>query len=152
MNLSGASDFIGASIWRAKAAAKRSLVTAAIAIVGALIIACAAGFAAGAAYIGLALIMPDYLAALTVAVILLIVGSGVLIWVGGSRDGAPQPKRPQPQPAPQADPATEVFRQAAAAMAHTKDQPASTLLTAVALGVAAGLMTPEKRGEPRADT
>ena len=145
MNLQGASDLIGASIWRAKAAAKRSLVTAAIAIVGALIIACAAGFAAGAAYIGLSLIMPDYLAALSVAVILLIVGSGVLIWVGGSRDGAPQPKRPQP--AEQADPAMEVFRQTAAAMGQTKDRPASTLLTAVALGVAAGLMTPDKRGD-----
>lgn len=147
MNLSGASDLIGASIWRAKAAAKRSLVTAAIAIVGALIIACAAGFAAGAAYIGLSLIMPDYLAALSVAVILLIVGSGVLIWVGGSRDNAARQRRPQP--AEQADPATEVFRQAAAAMGQTKDQPASTLLTAVALGVAAGLMTPEKRSDTR---
>ena len=145
MNLQGASDLIGASIWRAKAAAKRSLVTAAIAIVGALIIACAAGFAAGAAYIGLALIMPDYLVALSVAVILLVVGSGVLIWVGGSRDGAPQPRRPQP--AEQADPAMEVFRQAASAMSHTKDRPASTLLTAVALGVAAGMMTPDKNRE-----
>lgn len=149
MNLQGASDLIGASIGRAKAQAKRSLVTAAIAIVGALIIACAAGFAAGAAYIWLSLMMPDYLAALCVAVVLLAVGAGVLIWVGGPNES--RPRAPSPQQQPPTDPATEVFRQASAAMAGTKNQPASTLLTAVALGVAAGLMAPSRNNSPASD-
>lgn len=146
MNLSGTAGLLGASFERAKTAAKRSLVTAAIAILGALVLACAAGFAAGAAYIWLALHLPDYVAALCVAVALLVTGIALLVWVGGSRD---VPARQARQPGYDNEPTAEIFRQTTAAMTRSNGSTSKTMLTAAALGVVAGLMATDKGGQDK---
>ena len=143
LNLANA---VGGLAEQAKSAAKRSLVTAALAVVAALVIASAAGFAGAAAYMFLALHVPAYMASLLVAIALLAVGWGVLAWVGRStpiKDAAAQ--QPAPKPANDGDPEAELIsRAAAAAVARTRTSPTSTMMMALAAGVAYGLMSQRK--------
>lgn len=121
-------------------AMKRGLVTIAIAVIGALVITSAAGFAGAAIYMGLALHLPDYMAALCTAGGLFIVGVGILLY---TRSPHRTSRNPATAHTSDHDPIIQIVQQATtAALAGTKKKPISTLLTAVALGVATGLLSP----------
>lgn len=130
-------------IHRVRVGIRYRIATAAVLLCGAIIIACAAGFAIAASYMWLATKLPDYLAALSVAGGLLLVG-GVVVLAANVRDrhhDRDVKSAPPPDTARQAEKAAESAVEAALSLA--KNSPKSAVLTALALGVVAGLLRPK---------
>ncbi|MEQ8741226.1 MAG: hypothetical protein RLN77_10790 [Rhodospirillales bacterium] len=136
----GAPDVMDRILDLAADTAKRSLLTAAIALIGALVTSCAAAFAGAAVYMWLSHHLPDYLAALCVAGALLAVGVCLLIRGRKAPLAAPRQDR---RPYRSGDPIAElVVRAATTARSGATSHPSLALLSATALGFLTGCLAP----------
>ncbi len=127
---------LGGTIDRAKEGVRRRVAGTVVIMAGAVVFAVAAVFALMAAHMWLTIRMPNYMAALTIAGGLALVGL-IVIAVGRQRMHSPA-RRP--------DVASRVERVADRARHETlsavnKSVP-SAILTALALGIVAGLLRP----------
>jgi TRAP-type mannitol/chloroaromatic compound transport system permease large subunit len=129
---------LGGTIERAKEGVRRRVAGTVVMAGGAVVLAGAAIFALVAAHMWLSLRMPNYMAALTVAGGLALVGL-IVVAVGRQR---------MHSPAPRPDVADRVERAADRARHETlsavnKSVP-SAILTALVLGIVAGLLRPRR--------
>lgn len=129
---------LGGSIERAKEGVRRRVAGTVVIVAGAAVLAGAGVFALMAAHMWLTLRMPDYLAALTIAGGLALIGL-IVVAVGRQRMHSPT-RRP--------DVAARVERVADRARHETlsavnKSVP-SAIVTALVLGMVAGLLRPRK--------
>lgn len=144
MNILSGIDAASAAVDRARESVRRGIASVVIALVGIVILACAAGFAIAAVHMWLATQMPAYVAALYVAAGLALIGGAVLVIASGRRG----PRRPVRRPVP---PSPEVAAEMAAdstmraAASQVNRHPAASVLTALALGVVVGLLKPSDK-------
>lgn len=130
---------LGGTIDRVKATIRQRIAGVVIVAAGAIVLACAVGFALAAIHMWLSLRMPDYLAALSIAGGLALVGLIVIV-AGRQRARTPMPPV---DVAGQVDRAAERARQETATALNSHLPTA--LLTALVLGLAAGLLRPKGR-------
>lgn len=130
---------------RTKAAIRRRVIAVAIAAVGAAFICTAIGFIVAAAYFWLSITLPNYMAALCVAGALFAVGIVVLVIAN---------RRPHPTAVARNDVSdvSDVAGDALTSVAtYARQHPTATLLSALALGVAVGLLRKDSSRQPIPD-
>jgi small-conductance mechanosensitive channel len=136
---------LGGAAHRVKADVRRRMAAAAIVLCGAVLLACALGFAVAAGYLWLALRLPDYLAALCVAGALLLLGGCVIaVTVARSRTrrGSAASGQCRALAAEAEDAADRAVREA---MVQVRANPSAAMLSALTLGVVVGLLRPMDR-------
>jgi hypothetical protein len=147
MNVLSAIDSLLDAVSSVKDGIRRRIATTAIILCGTALVLCAVGFAIAAGYMWLAAKLPDYLAALSVAGGLVLVGCLVIaVAVGGGGRGTRR-KRPAVSDATYddiarraEDAAGQATRQA---LSSVRNNPSSALLSALALGLVVGLLRPK---------
>lgn len=118
--------------------AKRGLLAVAIALTGVLISAGGGAVAGIAAYMWLSRHLPDYLAALCISAVLLVIG--ICLLVGGKKPVQKSMRR-QECPPGAGDPIAHLARGVAAAFqTKTASHPTRILVTAAVLGFVTGLL------------
>ncbi|WP_316977073.1 phage holin family protein [Shumkonia mesophila] len=130
---------LGGTVERAKAGLQRRIVGTMVIVGGAIVLVCAAGFALAAAHMWLSTRMPNYLAALTIAGGLALVG---LIVVAVGRQRARSPAR-SPDVAARVERVADRARQET--LSAVNENVLSAVVTALVLGVVAGLLRPRGR-------
>lgn len=119
------------------------LATVAILLCGAILMVAASGFAIAGGYMWLSTQLPDYLAALSVAGVLCLLGATVIALAAG-RGGSEKapPSMVAPNKDSEADMAAEHI--ARAALKITMDTPIKALAAATVVGFIVGLLRPSK--------
>lgn len=140
MNGMGVVNAIYAALDRCRTNLRRGVVAAAIFLMGAAVLFCAAGFALAGAYMWLSTQLPAHQAALVIAAAL-VLAAAVIFAVAARRSSPPLGRQEHTATlAEQAETATD--RAAEEAMAQIRRSPAGSLAVALAAGVVLGLLRP----------
>jgi ElaB/YqjD/DUF883 family membrane-anchored ribosome-binding protein len=130
---------LGSTIDRMRASVRQKISGAIVIAGGGVVLVCAIGFALAAAHMWLALRMPNYMAALVIAGGLAVIGL-IVVAIGRARSNAPA-RRVDVEA--RAERAAGKAREEA--LSATTSHPPSALLTALILGLVAGLLGPRRR-------